>query len=345
MSAQTTSASPPGLDGARTFIWFTPERRKPTEYELYTIGQQSAPGHWLDVGWTVHYDNGRPPWSDASSAVTTTLWSQYRDPSQTWQRPYVASRNQDEQALARLLPVLVAGTAGTLDPAWSAQVLGRVYAAWPFVEYGLFRALAYAVREARADTIEFDTAFHAVDRLRLLQDIVLHLDLLQDEIPGFSDAEAREAWMNDPALTPTRDVVEHLVACTDWVEVLVMTSLVFEPIVGRLAKAEMFSHRAPSFGDGVTPAVMAQSVADAARAVDSARALVTLVVADPEHGAENARLIRGWVDAWRPRCERAAQALLGAFGKAGVDEALVAGARDRVLAFQRDALAGCGLPD
>ncbi len=37
---------------------------------------------------------------------------------------------------------------GSLSPAWRDQVLGTYYAAWPFVEYGEFLCLSYAVREA-----------------------------------------------------------------------------------------------------------------------------------------------------------------------------------------------------
>jgi hypothetical protein len=339
------TVAPEAFDGFRTFVWFTPQKRRPTEYELYTVGQQSSPDHWLDVGWPVHYDNGAPPWSDASSAVRTTLWPDYRDPSRTWQRPYVSAGNQDEQALGRLLPVLVSGTAAAMNPAWSTQVLGRVYAAWPFVEHGLFRALAYAVREARADTIEFDAVFQAADRMRLLQDIVLHLDLLTEHVPGFSDAEAREAWMNDPALTPVRELVEHLVAGTDWVEILLATALVFEPMIGHLAKVELFSNCAPGFGDATTPTVMAQSISDAARSAASARALVALVTADPEHGTQNAELIRGWLGSWHSRCDKAARAFLGAFTGCGIDEQVAEQALARSQAHQHAALADCGLPE
>jgi methane monooxygenase component A beta chain/propane monooxygenase small subunit len=342
--AAAGAAVPEAFDGFRTFVWFTPEKRRPTEYELYTVGQQSSPEHWLDVGWPVHYDNGAPPWSDESSAVRTTTWPDYRDPNRTWQRPYVATSNQDEQALTRLLPVLVESTAGTISPTWAKEVLGRTYAAWPFVEYGLFRALAYAVREARSDTIEFGTVFQAVDRMRLLQDIVLHLDLLQDVLPGFNDGEARAAWLTDPALVGVREVVENLVASTDWVEILVVTALVFEPIIGRLAKVELFSHRAPSFGDGATTAVLAQSVNDAARAAAAAQALVKLVIADAEHGAQNAALINGWISSWRERCTGAARALLGAFTDCGVDNQGASQALARVQAFHDTLIAECGLP-
>lgn len=41
----------PAFAGHRTFTWFTPRRRTATEYELYTVGQQSSPEQWLNVGW------------------------------------------------------------------------------------------------------------------------------------------------------------------------------------------------------------------------------------------------------------------------------------------------------
>ena len=59
-------------------------------------------------------------------------------------------------------------------------MLSRYYAAWPFVEYGLFLALCYAVREALGDTIAFSIAFQAGGRMRHLQDIVhLMFDLAE----------------------------------------------------------------------------------------------------------------------------------------------------------------------
>ena len=85
--------------------------------------------------------------------------------------------------------------------------------------------------------------------MRVLQDIVLHLDYLSEAIPGFSDAGARDAWMNDPSLGPVREVVERIAASRDWVEILLITGLVVEPILGRLAKAELFSRSAPIFED------------------------------------------------------------------------------------------------
>jgi methane monooxygenase component A beta chain/propane monooxygenase small subunit len=340
---ETEAATRLGEGQPRTFVWFTPARRKPTEYELYTVGQQSGPQDWLDVDWPLRFDNGRAPWVDESSAVRSSLWPAYRDPRGVWQRPYVSACNQDEQALGRLLPVLTQGSAAGLSPTWSGEILAGPYAAWPFVEYGLFLALAYAVREARSDTIEFSVVFQAADHLRLLQDIVLHLDHLHDEVSGFSDAGAREAWMTDPTLVPIREVIERLVVSQDWMEILVAVNLVFEPLVGHLAKTELFGRRAPSFGDAATPTVLAQSVVDADRALESTQALVGLVCADPDHGPANRAIVAGWVDGWSERCAAAARAFLPTFTVCGIDADSRAEALSRSVARQRAAAAGAGV--
>jgi methane monooxygenase component A beta chain/propane monooxygenase small subunit len=339
------ATEPQSDDGYRTFVWFTPERRKPSEYEMYTVGQQSGPDGWLDVDWPLRFDNGRAPWDDSSSSVVSTRWSEFRDPGRQWQRPYISDANHDEQALARLLPVLTTGSSGGVHPVWAKEILGRTYAAWPFVEYGLFLGLAYAVREARSDTVEFAIVFQSADRMRVLQDIVLHLDFLADEIPGFSDATAREAWMNDPSLTGIREVVEHIAASRDWVEIVLMTGLVVEPVLGRLAKAELFSRSAPLFGDAATPTVLAQSVAAAERAAATAADLARLVCSDPAHGGSNTEVINGWLRIWEARCFRAAKAFLANFAHAPLEGRAADQVLAAVLSDQKRLVADLGLTD
>ncbi|MGQ0465735.1 MAG: methane/phenol/Toluene hydroxylase [Sporichthyaceae bacterium] len=331
------------FSGDRSFTWFTPARRKPSEYESYTIGQQSDPGQWLHIDWPVRFDDGTPPWSEESSAVRTTTWRDYRDPAGTWQRPFVSATNQDQQALARILPILTRTGGTSTDPAWRDGVLGRTYAAWPFVEYGLFLSLAYGVRQAMSDTVQFTVVFQAADRMRLLQDIVFHLDHLGEADDAFSDAGAREAWMTDPALVPIRELVEHLVASDDWMEALVVATLVFEPLLGHLAKTELFSYRAAYAGDGATPAVLAGALRDSDRHIAGVAALVRLVCADPATGADNAKVLAGWVEGWGPRCEAAATAFLGAFAAAGVDDTAAKEALARALDRQHRTLVDAGL--
>jgi len=342
VTTQDTAAHHKDLVGNKAFSWFTPAKRKATEYENYTVGQYSSPDQWLDVDWVIRFSDGRPPWSDDFSKVKTSEWREYRDPDQVWQRPFVGTTNQDQQSLDRLVPVLVKQSGPGTDPVWAAEVLSRTYAAWPFVEYGLFLALAYAVRQAMSDTVQFSTVFQAVDRLRLLQDIVQHLDQLTTQT-GLNDDGAREAWMTDPTLVPIRELVEHICASEDWVEILVVATLVFDPIVGRLAKSELFGRRAPLSGDSATPLVMAGAVRDNERHVRAVQALVQLVCADAVHGPANLDVVSDWIAAWQPRCEAAAVAFLPAMAAVGEDEAGCAAALSRVLAHQQAVVEGAGV--
>jgi len=107
-------AKPP-FDGHRTFTWFTPRRRAATEYELYTVGQQSSPEQWLHVGWPIRFDDGREPYTASSTAIRCGNWPDYRDLAGLSQRPYVAA-NHTEQTLARLIPAqLSAGLGSGID--------------------------------------------------------------------------------------------------------------------------------------------------------------------------------------------------------------------------------------
>jgi methane monooxygenase component A beta chain/propane monooxygenase small subunit len=150
--------------------------------------------------------------------------------------------------------------------------------------------------------------------------------------------------MTDPSLVPIREAVERLVVSQDWMEILVAVNLVFEPLVGYLAKTELFGRRAPSCGDATTPTVLAQSVADAERALESTQALVGLVCDDPEHGAPNRAIVRGWLDEWTERCTSAAQAFLPMLTRCGIDADGRGAALSRAVARQRAAASGAGVP-
>lgn len=325
------------LEGNRKFVWFTPTGRFATEYEMFTIGQQSSPAQWLDVDWPLRFDDGRPPYSADSTAVRCSDWERFRDPAQLWYRPYVASTNHEEQALERLLPAALAGgVAGGIDPAWREHVLEKYYAAWPFVEYGLFLALCHPVREALGDSVMFVAAFQAADKMRHVQDIV-HLTFdLADVLPDFDDSGARAAWMHDAALVPVRETVEALLIADDWVEVFTVVNLVFEPLVGSLMATHFLSKAATHHGDPVTPIVLAGTRRATARHLASAQSLVRMLVDDPEHGGANRAVVSGWLDAWTPRVDAAAVALSAVFSVPGIR----AGDPAEALAAVRADLAG-----
>jgi hypothetical protein len=331
----------PLLEGHRKFAWFEPARKgSPSEYESYTLGQQSSPKRGLHVDWPVRFDDGREPFTESSTAIRCSNWEGYRDPAQTWQRPYVASINHEQQTLGRLLEsTLAEGVAERINPVWSREILGKYFAAWPFVEYGEFLSLCYVVREALAETITFAVAFEAADKMRYAQNLVGLIIQLGDVLPGYSDAAARGAWMDDPVLVPLRENIELIVSSADWVEIVVAIDLVLEPVVGTLVKSEFLARNAPYNGDPATPLILASERSDARRHLDGAIALIAHVCGDATHGVENHKIVQSWLQKWTVKTERAAQALRGIFELKGIKAEPFEPSFERARAYQRTALA------
>jgi hypothetical protein len=316
--ATTTGESGSRAIGHREFIWFTPAGRHPTDYENLTVGQQSSPAEWLHVGWPVHFDDGRDPFTEDSTKVRSSRWRDWRDPFQVWQRPYVQSTNFEEQALEHLTPVALDTGLGQINKTWLNEILGKYYAAWPFAEYGLFLSLCYAVREALADTVQFATAFEATDKFRHQQDIVRLILDIGDRDDAYSDAGARDAWMKDPVLVPVRENIERIFSLDDWAEILVAINLVFEPLVGRLVKDEFVARNAPHNGDPLTPVILAAARRDTARHLETTRSLVKFLISDPQFGDDNREVVSGWMEGWSAESNRAASAAVGLFGIEGI---------------------------
>jgi propane monooxygenase small subunit len=337
------SAKPP-LEGHRSFTWIKPQKQRPTEYEAFTVGQQSNPERWLHVDWPVVFEDGRPPFTEKSTALRCGHWEDYRDPQQVWQRPYVARLNREEQSLETFSrEVLQQGLAQGMNPVWRSQVLGKYYAAWPFVDYGQCIALCYCVREALADTITFMLAFQAADKLRHSQDIVHQLFDVREAFADFCDDAARPAWMEDEALIPLREHVERICSCRDWAEIFVAATLVLEPLAGALFKDEFLARNASLNGDPVTPMVLAGLRRDCRRHVEAAKAFVRLVSGDQEHGEANRKVLGAWLDHWLPGSERAALALRPVFALAVHVAQPFETCLERVRAEQRSILRELGL--
>ena len=147
--------------------------------------------------------------------------------------------------------------------------------------------------------------------MRYAQNIVGLILQLGEAVPGYSDAQAKQAWIKDPILVPLRETLELISSSSDWVEIIVAVDLVLEPIVGTLVKSEFLARNAPYNGDPATPLILASERADAARHLECATTLINVVCADADHGAENRKLVRGWLDKWTAKTEQATKALKG----------------------------------
>lgn len=328
----------------RQFTWFTPARRKASEYESYTLGQQSYPDQWLDVDWPLCFDDGREPFTNAVTSIRCSSWSHFRDPDKLWQRPYVSQSNSEQLSLGVMIKETLKDDVGKqINPVWRDEVLGKFYTAWPFVEYGQFLALAYTVREVMVDTLTYALTFESADKLRHQQDIVHLIFELKEALPDYSDDAARPAWLNSPELMPTRAIIEKLVESNDWAEVVLMLNLVFEPLVGELFKTEFMSRNAAKNGDAVTPMIIASVRRDSRRHQRLVEALASHLVNDPEYGHANREVIQGWLAQWTPLCITAAHALKPIFEIEGIDVAPFEDSLARVLGNQKKLIVELGL--
>jgi methane monooxygenase component A beta chain/propane monooxygenase small subunit len=226
----------------------------------------------------------------------------------------VAVQAEQERGLDRIVEAARAeGLFADFDQLWAKTVLGKYYAAYACLEYGLFRCFAYAQREALSATAGNVCIFNAADKIRHAQDITLYgMDLIE-LIPDFSDAQAKAVWLEDPVYQGARKNVESLMALQDWGEVIIGVNLVLEPLFGTLARVQFFSRFAPRNGDPITPAILATVENDWQRNLHWTKEFVSTLLRDPEHGVGNKKVIEGWLAKWLSATREAMQGLAPLF--------------------------------
>lgn len=327
-----SNEKPDEFSGKREFTYIQPRQgKRATEYEELTLYVQQDPKQFAWAGWTLLSPEGRPPWVEESTALRCSDWWGFRDPSKTWQRPYVNFQAEQGKALERIVTAAKArGVFADFDPAWCDPILSRHYAACAFIEYGLFRVFSYAQREALADVLGNVCVFNAADKIRYAQEISLYGMELTQALPGFSDAQAKQTWLTDPLWQGVRENVEKLMVLRDWGEIIAATNLVFEPLLGELARVEFFLRFAPRNGDSVTPAIVESAELDWDRNRQWTQAFTQLVLNDATHAAHNRHVLQGWLDKWLPLTRKAVHALAPLFDLPAVKPQPFAAALARV---------------
>jgi methane monooxygenase component A beta chain/propane monooxygenase small subunit len=199
------------------------------------------------------------------------------------------------------------------------------------LEYGLFRCFSYAQREALSATAGNVCVFNAADKIRHAHDITLYGMDLAETIPGFSDAEAKKVWLEDPVYQGARKLVEGFMASRDWGEIIIGVNLILEPLVGNLARIQFFSRFAPRNGDAVTPLILATVENDWQRNLKWTKEFVNVLLRDPEHGSGNKAVIEGWIAKWLPYAQEAMQGMAWLFNVPTSKMQTFAQAQERVL--------------
>lgn len=307
-------------DGPRDFGYITPAGRRLSEYEAVTLYIQPDPKGFDRPGDLTTRPDGRGTWNEDSTAMRCEDWFAFRDPAEMWQRPYISRQTDQERSIDRLIRHWAeSGALGQLDGEWARSGLGEIYLPCAFMEHGIFRAMAYAQREALSDTLATALTLNATDKVRHAQDIVLyHIELVAAGVPIRED-NGKASWIGDPIFQGCRRVIERLMATDDWAEIAVATNLVIEPLVAGSIYDEILAHGASRIGDMATTVILAEAGRDRARNLAWTRRLVELALDDKADSDHNRSVITGWLSSWRTDATAALTGLGPAAQRVGLD--------------------------
>ncbi|WP_354698374.1 Propane 2-monooxygenase, hydroxylase component small subunit [Paraconexibacter sp. AEG42_29] len=330
-----------GDDPERSFQWITPKGRKASLYEDVTVGTQPSVYTFLASGYTCSFPDGRGTWWDDSTGVDVVDWTVFRDPNELWERPYYQQGAQCEKEIENATrSARSEGLYADVDPAW-VEFLRRDGQVQAFVEHGIWSIATRRSRAALADTLTHGIVLYAAVKQRQAQAFVIEGMDLDEDLGDFQIEAAKARWTGEPAWQDARRVVERLGTITDWGELIVVTGLVIEPLLGSLVRRELLLRGALRAADPLTPTIVRGAQRENAWWNDFALAFAQFGTEDEQHAAANRSLIASWLADWEPEALAAVDALEPIFaGAPGVD---FAAARARVVADQQALVAAAGL--
>jgi hypothetical protein len=346
-SADAARGAPPAAPDAsgRSFDWYRPHKRRATLYEDVTIDTQPSIHRHLTRGWPLHFEDGRGTWDDASTALQSYDWFEFRDPGEQWERPfYQRGAAVEVEIESAIRSAIEEDLLSDFSPEWIEFL--RAFLQGPaYVEHGLWFALATAARDCLSDSVATCVALQAAMKQRSAQAIVLYaMDLEDHGFGAFPIEAAKQSFLTDEAWQPTRRYLERLAATRDWGEVIVAANLCFEPILGTLIRRELGTRAAAASGDTVT-AVLARGATQEWEWVRAwSTELCRFLLADEAHGTENRAHITAWIEDWMPEALEAALALAPFAERVplGID---IGDAIARVREYAGAMLAEAGLPE
>ena len=295
---------------SRSYNYFTPSKLRASTYEDVTFDVQVDPERHLTQGWLYGFADGPGGYPQDWTALKSTDWHQFRDPNEEWEQTiYRNNANVVRQINQNIENAKAAGAFSAWNASW-ARVVAQHVGAWMHIEQGLgLHVFVAAQRCAPTNMLNNAICVNSVHKLRFAQDLALYNLEVDDQIEAFDGAAHIATWNNDPVWQEVRRFVEELTAVPDWAEAVLMTNLVFEPLIGELFRSGFVQQAAALNGDYVTPAVVGAGENDYGRDLRYTKALVRLVIEDTTHGGDNASLINSWLDDYIPRAIAAVRLL------------------------------------
>ena len=286
---------------SRSYNYFTPAKLRATTYEDVTLDVQVDPERHLTQGWLYGFADGPGGYPKDWTALKSSDWHQFRDPNEEWEQTiYRNNANIVRQITQNLENAKNAKAFDGWNTSWTKVVAEHV-GAWMHVEQGLgMHVFVAAQRNAPTNMLNNAICVNSVHKLRFAQDLVLYNLEVSDARPSFDGKAHIETWNNDPIWQGVRRTVEGLTAIDDWAKAVMLTNLVFEPLVAEVFRSSFVQQVAALNGDYVTPTIIGAGENDYVRDLRYTREMVSMLVKDKEYGASNATCINGWLDEYVP---------------------------------------------
>ncbi|BBY63630.1 ferritin family protein [Mycolicibacterium helvum] len=279
-------------------------------YEKLTLHQQIAPEDGAVQGWPLHFPDGSAPLSADSTAVASHDWYGFRDPNELIYVNWVAGVHDAESDLAGHLERFAAALSShAVSADWLGDGAASVLAVLPYTDRAYFRVLSRAQRLALSDTVTLPLVFDAADKLRHVEHAAAHRAAIENTFTPTLFDDVGELWAHSGGWLPLRLAIEELLATDDWVEALLATNLVIEPLVGRWIREHYVRPIALTHGDNFAPAIIDVWSADLNRSRAWTFALIDYLAADPTYGPDNSDVIAGWAHRWEHLARAAATSL------------------------------------
>ncbi|MDW3224341.1 MAG: aromatic/alkene monooxygenase hydroxylase subunit beta [Paracoccaceae bacterium] len=315
----TSSSVGSGAAGAAQFVgstsrkynYFTPRGKRATHYEDVTVDVQPDPERYLIQNWIIEFEGGKGggAYQKDYTAARSSNWHAFRAPDQEWERTHYQRQSRIETMVQSVIQnARKAGAPATFDKAWTT-ILQKHLGAWKHAEFGLGTSLMQAQRYGYTQMINNATLTNSSYKQRLAQDITLYLAEIGMDIEGWNDDLGKQAWLEDPIWQPTREAIETIMGCEDYLEQYFAINIVFEPLVGELIRSGFFMQVAAANNDFITPPVISAAEADFERNLANTVDLVYLLANDEEFGTQNRKLFTAWLNKHRDLADKAAAAL------------------------------------
>ncbi|ACK50597.1 methane/phenol/toluene hydroxylase [Methylocella silvestris BL2] len=298
----------PGSD-SRRYNYFEPKGRKATHYEDVTVDVQPDPERYLAQGWIIAFANGDPTYSKDWTKVKSSNWHAYRAPDQEWERTHF----QRQSTIIGMTQNVIqngrrSGAPARFDKQW-VKILQDHLGAYKHVEYGIGTALMHAQRLGYTQMVNNALLTNCSYKIRFAQDITLYLGELNLDLPELDQSAGKTHWLEDPFWQDARAAVEGVMGTNDYIEQYLAINVCIEPLICELFRSGFIMQDAAAQNDFITPSVISAGEADYERNLVNCVELLSMLVADKAHGAENRVILANWLNEHGGRALAAARQL------------------------------------